>query len=429
MESTSIHINNPVEFRREALAWANQFPIFAFYDSNGYGERLQHYDWILAVDSLKTLALNNATGAFDLLEDFKNRQNNSWLFGFLSYDLKNDVEDLTSQHPNRLQSPELWFFEPRFLFRMSGNKLTINRSFLEATALVNIINAYELPKEPFSKKIELFSNMNKEAYLERVRHIQNLIRHGEVYEVNLCRELASYEVRINPLTTFLRINDALRSPFSAYVKHEGLHILSFSPERYLRKQGDEVISQPIKGTAPIGKTPEENEKIREALASNRKERAENVMIVDLVRNDLAKTAIPGTVRVENLFEVQSFQTINQMVSTVRAKVDPSFSSIDVIRNSFPMGSMTGAPKYRAMQVIDEVEMSRRGIFSGTIGYFSPDGDFDFNVVIRSVLYQEKERYLSFTSGGAITYDSDPEAEFEETLLKGARIGELLFQYR
>ena len=131
------------------------------------------------------------------------------------------------------------------------------------------------------------------------------------------------------------------------------------------------------------------------------------MIVDLVRNDLAKTAIPGTVRVENLFEVQSFQTINQMVSTVRAKVDPSFSSIDVIRNSFPMGSMTGAPKYRAMQVIDEVEMSRRGIFSGTIGYFSPDGDFDFNVVIRSVLYQEKERYLSFTSGGAITYDSDP----------------------
>ena len=135
MESTSIHINNPVEFRREALAWANQFPIFAFYDSNGYGERLQHYDWILAVDSLKTLALNNATGAFDLLEDFKNRQNNSWLFGFLSYDLKNDVEDLSSQHPNRLQSPELLFFEPRFLFRMSGNKLTINRSFLEATAL------------------------------------------------------------------------------------------------------------------------------------------------------------------------------------------------------------------------------------------------------------------------------------------------------
>ena len=153
------------------------------------------------------------------------------------------------------------------------------------------------------------------------------------------------------------------------------------------------------------------------------------MIVDLVRNDLAKTAIPGTVRVENLFEVQSFQTINQMVSTVRAKVDSSYSSIDVIRNSFPMGSMTGAPKYRAMQVIDEVEMSRRGIFSGTIGYFSPDGDFDFNVVIRSVLYQEKERYLSFTSGGAITFDSDPEAEFEETLLKGARIGELLFQYR
>ena len=348
MESTSIHINNPAEFRREALAWANQFPIFAFYDSNGYGERLQHYDWILAVDSLKTLALNNAAGAFDLLEDFKHRHENSWLFGFLSYDLKNDVEDLSSQHPNRLQSPELLFFEPRFLFRMSGNKLTINRSFLEATALVNIINAYELPKEPFSKKIELFSNMNKEAYLERVRHIRNLILHGEVYEVNLCRELASYEVRINPLTTFLRINDALQSPFSAYVKHEGLHILSFSPERYLRKQGDEVISQPIKGTAPIGETPEENEKIREALASNRKERAENVMIVDLVRNDLAKTAIPGTVRVENLFEVQSFQTINQMVSTVRAKVDASYSSIDVIRNSFPMGSMTGAPKYRAM---------------------------------------------------------------------------------
>ena len=153
------------------------------------------------------------------------------------------------------------------------------------------------------------------------------------------------------------------------------------------------------------------------------------MIVDLVRNDLAKTALPGTVRVENLFEVQSFQTINQMVSTVRAKVDPKYSSIDVIRNSFPMGSMTGAPKYRAMQIIDEVEMSRRGIFSGTIGYFSPDGDFDFNVVIRSVLYQEKERYLSFTSGGAITFDSDPETEFDETLLKGARIGELLFQYR
>ena len=429
MESTSIHINNPSEFRREALAWANQFPTFAFYDSNGYGDRLQHYDWVLAVDSLKTLVLTNTSGAFDLLEDFRQRYSDSWLFGFLSYDLKNDVEPLTSQHPNRLHSPELLFFQPRFLFRMSGNKLTVNRNFLEATALVNVINAYELPKEPFSKKIELFSNMNKDAYLERVRHIQNLIRHGEVYEVNLCRESASYEVRINPLTTFLRINDELRSPFSAYVKHEGLHILSFSPERYLRRQGDEIISQPIKGTAPVGNTPEENEAIRESLASNPKERAENVMIVDLVRNDLAKTSLPGTVRVENLFEVQSFQTINQMVSTIRGKIDNNFSSIDVIRNSFPMGSMTGAPKFRAMQVIDEVEMSRRGVFSGTIGYFSPDGNFDFNVVIRSVLYQEKERYLSFTSGGAITYDSVPEDEFQETLLKGERICDLLYQYR
>ncbi|MFY7988966.1 MAG: chorismate-binding protein, partial [Flavobacterium sp.] len=194
---------------------------------------------------------------------------------------------------------------------------------------------------------------------------------------------------------------------------------------YLRKEGLKVISQPIKGTARRSLDVKQDEQLKSDLAQNEKERSENIMIVDLVRNDLSHTATKGSVQVEELCQIYTFKQVHQMISTIVSEVENTTSPIEILRTTFPMGSMTGAPKISAMQIIEALEETKRGLYSGTVGYFTPTGDFDFNVVIRSILYNSQNKYLSFSVGSAVTAQAIPEMEYEECLLKAKAMFEVL----
>ena len=235
--------------------------------------------------------------------------------------------------------------------------------------------------------------------------------------MNFCTEFLATNADINPANTYQQLNKVSPAPFSGYYRLNDKYLISSSPERFLAKRKEKIISQPIKGTIRRGLSENEDILLKHKLKTDKKERAENIMIVDLVRNDLSKTAKRGSVTVEELCGIYSYKYVHQMISTVVSKLDERFDVADVIKTSFPMGSMTGAPKISAMQLIEKFEKSKRGLYSGCIGYISPEKDFDFNVVIRSILYNSSNKNLSFSVGSAITFKSVPENEYEECLLK------------
>ncbi|MBT8294969.1 MAG: aminodeoxychorismate synthase component I, partial [Gramella sp.] len=269
------------------------------------------------------------------------------------------------------------------------------------------------------------SRISKKEYILKIGQMLDHIHRGDIYEANFCQEFYAEEVDLDPFSIFRSLNEISTPPFAAYLKLENFNLISASPERYLRKRGSELLSQPIKGTARRAEDPEEDKEIAETLASDPKEQSENVMIVDLVRNDLSRIAKKGSVQVEELCKVYTFKQVHQLVSSVTAEIAKEIPPVEALRTSFPMGSMTGAPKISAMKIIENLEESKRGIYSGAVGYFTPDGDFDFNVVIRSILYNSENKYLSFSVGGAITAKSDPEKEYEECLLKAKAMREVL----
>ena len=250
---------------------------------------------------------------------------------------------------------------------------------------------------------------------------------GDIYEANFCQEFYSEHAEIDPLQTYLQLNSISNPPFATFARFHQHYLISASPERYLQKKGQQIISQPIKGTAARAGDSEVDHKLVERLQSDPKERSENVMIVDLVRNDLSKVAKKGSVEVEELCKVYTFQQVHQMISTVKAELEEGIPAVEVVRSCFPMGSMTGAPKISAMKIIEELEETKRGVYSGAAGYFDPQQDFDFNVVIRSILYNEEEKYVSFSVGSAITAGSIPQKEYEECLLKAKALLEVLQQ--
>ena len=235
--------------------------------------------------------------------------------------------------------------------------------------------------------------------------------------MNLCQEFFAEKTGLDPVAVFGRLNLIGLAPASAFLRWHERYLMSASPERFLQKRGSRLVSQPIKGTRRRGSTLQEDDSIRAELASNEKDRAENVMIVDLVRNDLARNCLPGSIRADELFGIHTFETVHQMISTVSGVLRPGTHPVDALRDAFPMGSMTGAPKVMAMQLIEQYEQTRRGLYSGAVGYFDPEGNFDFNVVIRSILYNADTGYVSAQVGGAIVYDWEPEAEYEECLVK------------
>jgi len=345
--------------------------------------------------------------------------------GFLTYDLKNEVEDLTSNNTDKLHFPDLYFFVPEHLVIIKDEKIEIISR--DPQKVINGIQSQIEQNHIAHDPIQLRSRFSKEEYIDTVIKIKEHISRGDIYVTNFCQEFFAENASIDPSSTFLKLNDISPNPFGAFFKLKDKYILSASPERFLAKRGNKLISQPIKGTAKRYDDPGDDQVASKELRSHPKELQENVMIVDLVRNDLTKSAVPGTVQTEELFGIYSFKQVHQMISTVVCELREDVTSVQAIKNTFPMGSMTGAPKISAMQLMEQYERSKRGVYSGAVGYFSPDGDFDFNVVIRTILYNATEKYLSFQVGGAITYHAEPEKEYEECLLKAQAILEVLGQ--
>ncbi|WP_291103690.1 MULTISPECIES: anthranilate synthase component I family protein [unclassified Flavobacterium] len=420
------NIENPTQFKRQLLIWAQQFREVVFMDSNDYPQHYSSYDCILAIDAFVSLK----TDYHNAFEDLKQYQQitKDWLFGYLSYDLKNDIEVLHSNNFDGLNFPDLFFFQPKKIFLLKGNELEIQylnmcddeveEDFEEIIAQVSVPSVQ-------NPKMEIKQRIPKENYLEKVSKILEHIHHGDIYEANFCMEFFVENATINPLEKFQKLNEISKSPLAVFLKNNKQFLLSASPERYLKKVGEQIISQPIKGTAKRFIDPIDDEISKSKLVLDLKERAENIMIADLVRNDLSRTAQKGSVKVEELCGIYSFEQVHQMISTVTSKLDSQYSVIDVIKTTFPMGSMTGTPKISAMKIIEELEETKRGLYSGAVGYFTPNGDFDFNVVIRSVLYNQENRYVSFSVGSAITSQSIPENEYEECLLKAKAMREVL----
>ena len=273
----------------------------------------------------------------------------------------------------------------------------------------------------------LQARLDRSQYIRAVKHLQAHILRGDCYEVNFCRENYMEDAGVYPPALFTQLNALSPAPFAAYYRLNNRYLLCSSPERFLQRTGNTVISQPIKGTSKKDPDPATDERLRQELLDNPKERAENIMVVDLVRNDLSHTAVRGSVQVAELCGIYTFAQVHQMISTVTATLAPGTRLTAVLQHAFPMGSMTGAPKIRVMQLIEQYEQTRRGLYSGALGYITPEGNFDFNVVIRSILYNAENRYLSFQTGSAITFYSDPAKEWEECLLKAQAMNKVLFE--
>jgi len=415
------HITNLQTFKKKALQWASSFNVFCYLDSNNFTDPYSKFDVLIAVDAINEV-ISFAGAAYDELETFR-KNNAQWITGFFGYDLKNETENLTSQNIDHLNFPDLYFFAPKYLILIKGDEANIIAT--NPAEVFACIEAQKTSTVTEVTAVNIYQRFSKAEYITTIEEIKAHINRGDIYVTNFCQEFFAENATIDPLAVFSRLNEVSPNPFSSFFKWKHHYILCASPERFLAKRGTQLISQPIKGTAKRGRNDEEDETIKNQLSSTVKELQENVMVVDLVRNDLTKSAKQGTVQTKELFGIYSFKLVHQMISTVVCELSENITPIQAIKNSFPMGSMTGAPKISAMQLMEYYERSRRGVYSGAIGYFSPDDDFDFNVVIRSLLYNKENKYLSFQAGSAITYHADAESEYEECMLKVQGIIEAL----
>ncbi len=425
----SFKVPDSETFSKNLLEWSQQFYDVVWLESNEHSDEYGSFDGILAVDALTSLQ-TDASNAFEDLKEYQ-QETKDWIFGYLSYDLKNDVEKLSSNNYDGLEFPELFFFQPRKIIKITDNQVEFLYLNMVAEEIDKDFDAIQNQSGVQLEAVETTSDIRiklrifKDEYFKRAEEMLWHIHRGDIYEANFCQEFYAEETTIDPLKTYQKLNAISKSPFATFLKLNDKYLLSASPERYLRKQGNEVISQPIKGTAKRAMDSVEDERNKVILENDPKERAENIMIVDLVRNDLSKSALKGSVKVKELCKVYSYEQVHQMISTVTSKVLDDKNPVELIRESFPMGSMTGAPKVSAMKIIERLESFKRGLYSGAVGYFTPDGDFDFNVVIRSILYNAANKYVSYSVGSAITAKASPEKEYEECLLKAKAMREVL----
>jgi para-aminobenzoate synthetase component 1 len=421
-----ILLTNTKDFKTQLVSWAQQYEEIVWLDSNQRLHSHATYDAVLAVDAFTGIQ-TDALNGFEKLKDYQ-EVTKDWIFGYLSYDLKNDIEPLSSENFDGLNFPDLYFFQPKKLFLFKDKSVTIK--YLNCICdevesdLVTISSFSKTAESKVSNNIKIESRVSKASYIEKVTAMLSHIKRGDIYEANFCQEFYAI-AQLNPLETYFSLNSISQTPFATFLKNGNQFLLSSSPERFIKKEGSVITSQPIKGTTRRSDNSNEDEDLKFALKNDQKERSENIMIVDLVRNDLSKIAKKGTVKVTELCEIHSFKQVHHMISTVEAEVLPTVSAVGVIAAAFPMGSMTGAPKISAMTIIEELEETKRGVYSGAVGYFSPQGDFDFNVVIRSILYNASNSYVSFSVGSAITSKSTPEKEYEECLVKAKAMRSVL----
>ena len=412
--------------KEQLISWAQSFDPCVILDSfskhNSNYPKGFTYDLVIGVSSKAELISND--NSFTKLKDFHSNHKD-WLFGYLSYDLKNELEKLSSSNLDFHQANNLHFFIPEIVITLRNNDLEIGCINDLPNKIWNKIGQTTPdPKQP-NKVIDLQPRMHHAEYIRGVKSLLHHIQMGDIYEANFCQEFYVEDMDVNPFQLYQALVQTSPTPFSVYGQFGNHYLMSASPERYIKKTGNQIISQPIKGTAKRGTTLEQDAQLKTDLYHSKKDRIENVMIVDLVRNDLSRTAAPQSVKVDELFGVYSFSNVHQMISTISSEIKEGIHFTDVLKDSFPMGSMTGAPKIMAMKLIEEFEHTQRGIYSGSIGYITPTGDFDFNVVIRSLQYNATNKYLSYMVGGAITHNSTPEDEYQECEVKAASIKQVL----
>ena len=413
-----IDVNDIQKFKVQLLEWSQKFKEVVWLDSNQCRQTYSNFDAVLAVDAFSYIK-SDFRQAFEQLKAYQ-QTTKDWIFGYLSYDLKNNLEDLKSANFDGLGFPDLFFFQPKKIFFIRGNEVTIqylNGSSDEIELDLDQIKRQQIATlEENKQPLEIQPRITKAHYIELVNQLKSHIQRGDIYEANFCQEFYA-NGSIKPLCAFKHLQSLSAPPFAVFFKNKSQFLLSASPERYLKKEGDLLISQPIKGTAPRSEDALEDAVLKQSLLANPKERSENVMIVDLVRNDLSRIAKKGSVEVQELHGIYTFKQVHHLISTIKAELRPGISAVDAIKASYPMGSMTGAPKISAMKIIENLELTKRGLYSGAVGYFTPDGNFDFNVVIRSILYNAEMSYISFSVGSAITAKSLAYSEYEECLVK------------
>lgn len=402
------------------LNWVQQFNIFCLLDNHQYNIQPGNYEYILAAGVSSFIDSN--TDPFNSLDLFL--KENKWVFGHLSYDLGYSFQKMEKKKKNKIDFPDFFFFRPQVLIYIKDDKLYIDCEN-ELEVYEAIINESDIIT-PKGYNVAIQQRLTKSEYIHKIKALQKHIVKGDCYEINFCQEFYAENCSIDPAFAFYQLSQLSPNPFAAFYKLNDQYLICASPERFLIRQSDTISSQPMKGTA---KRILENEnfdaKAKQNLFLSAKDRSENVMVVDMVRNDLSKVCWEGTVKVDELYGVYTFPNIHQMVSTISGKLNKDILFSEIIAATFPMGSMTGAPKKRVMELIDEYEQESRGLFSGSVGYITPDGNFDFNVVIRSIFYNTSDKYLSYKVGSGITFYSEAEMEWEECLLKGESIKKVL----
>jgi len=351
------------------------------------------------------------------LDAFLHEYQDRTLFTVINYQLGLDI--LSEPHtPGQLPLLRVWVPQSTYLFEGATAYLLEGEYNEQHEKLAEGI----FLEENAPQIISWNAKISKEIYLERVNKVKDHIQLGDVYELNFCQLIESDPLIIQSIQPYFKtLWERNPTPFSAMVENSNWMLASASPERFIRKQGNKLISQPIKGTAPRGLTDAEDAENRNNLQISPKERAENVMIVDLVRNDLSRIAAKGSVNVDELCKIYSFPTVHQMISTISCELKAQTSFSDILKATFPMGSMTGAPKKAAVELSEKYEGFSREFYSGSFGVILPNGDFDLNVLIRTLVYNTQTKQFSCGVGGAITMLSDPEAEYEECKVKVDRI--------
>jgi len=406
----------------QVLCWAQQFPHFSYYNPNQIEYPFEPFKHFIAVGCTQKIEFENKDDFQQLKEACEKHKD--WLVGYLGYDLKNQLEDLKSENNNTNGFEPIYFYIPTHVIHFEDDRLCVE-SFEDPDDVFQQFNQTLEINTKHALNININAQVSKDEYLAIVRKIQEHIINGDVYELNYCMEFFAEDLDAKPLDLYQQLISYSPTPFSVFQRIDHQYLICASPERFIKKEGKTLISQPIKGTIRRGSTPKEDKSLQYQLKHSEKERAENMMIVDLVRNDLSKSCKIGSVKVEELFGIYPFKHLHQMISSISGIIREDTHITDAIKNAFPMGSMTGAPKVMAMKLIEQYEVSKRGLFSGAVGYISPDGDFDFNVVIRSIFYDSLDQIVSFQVGSAITYDSIPEQEYEECLLKALAIQQVL----
>lgn len=356
--------------------------------------------------------------------------------GYLSYEFGAGLERVGGSAIDDVGTPalEFGFHDGVVMFDHQARRVFLVACPVAKYAAVTIFRRLEMTLAEAERRLRpmplrtasngLQASMTKPEYLQTIARIKDYIAAGDVYQVNLTQRF-DVPLSCHPYALFQKLRQRSPAPFACYLNGGELQVVSSSPERFLRVASGRIETRPIKGTRPRGKTPEADARLRTELAASVKDRAELLMIVDLERNDLGRVCVPGSIQVEELYKVETHPTVHHLVANVSGQLRPGVDAVDCIRATLPGGSITGAPKIRSMQIIAELERTRRGVYTGAVGYLGFDGGCDLNIAIRTIICAHGRAY--YHVGGGIVWDSDPEAEFQETLDKGAAMRAALLE--